>query len=118
MSIQLVPIYNTRRRGRGRGTIMRVPTRIQAGSGRRQIGGCRGYNVQHGAGFFDDVDEFLKTTHLLSAVGGAVAGLGGGIVGSAIGGPVGGAVGGAAASTLVGSGIRQLGYGKKRRIYL
>lgn len=103
MNIHLIPIIHSKQKG----TILRIPARVQSGTGRRRR--------QMGTGIFEDIDDFLKTTHILSGVAGALGGVAGSAIGTAVGGPgVGTAVGGAVGSSLVGSAVAQTGYGKRR----
>ena len=74
---------------------------------------------QHGAGFFDGINDFLKSTKILSGISSVLAPIAGGIAGTFLaGGPgVGTAIGTAVGSSAT-EGLKSLGYGQhstKRR---
>lgn len=68
-----------------------------------------------GKGIFQDIDSFLKKTHLLSNIGSVLLPIAGGALGTFVaGGPgVGSAVGVAAGNSAV-QGLKSLGYGRKK----
>lgn len=114
MSIVHVPIIYHKKKG----SIMRIPPsspgipipirRLQSGTGR----------VQRGNGIFEDIDQFLRDTHIISTVTGAAIGTAGSVVGGALAGPPGAVAGagvGAGLGSLAQQGIYQAGYGRRRR---